>query len=193
MWGVNWRLQGKTKNLRKAGKAAFLLSGASLILTIGQLVLLIFMMEKFIPAFQSLGVSEVLTFLIPGITFSTSVITYLLGSFRGKNKTTTIQPQLLAKTTATSVMTVGLLAYVIWITSGGLCGESDYVFASSNYSNHTDDLCYKRQDKSECPDSPAALRAFRPAEYDQLQLCYYPAKDDYGYILKPRLLKTDIF
>jgi hypothetical protein len=88
----------------------------------------------------------------------------------------------------------GLIALTFWFDSGShFCAEQQRLYVSSGYSAHSNQLCYHRTDKSECPQTEGELRAFKPEVYDQLLACYQPTTTENGFFLISKLWDYDIF
>jgi hypothetical protein len=87
-----------------------------------------------------------------------------------------------------------LFACFLWfITGNSICSASHNLYVSSGYAAHTAELCFKREDTSECPQTEDELRAFRPKDYDELLVCYDPIKTDWGVFLESKIQPRDLF
>lgn len=76
----------------------------------------------------------------------------------------------------------------LWFIGGNsICSPSQKLYISSGYAAHTADLCFKREDKSECPQTEDELRAFRPKDYNELLVCYEPIETEWGVYLESKV------
>ncbi|HEX7017733.1 MAG TPA: hypothetical protein VF209_02395 [Patescibacteria group bacterium] len=194
MWPILWYLRKKFKRiltLRNALSFSILLSAVEMLLMISQFFLFIFVMDRFYLSVSNVSSITVFVIFLTLIFLTSTPFIYFLFNFLLNHKKITFEPWLLLISALSTGLTLGLILFVVWITApSGLCSKYDDLVVSSGYSAHSRELCYQRKNTSECPKTPEELRAFRPKDYDELQICYYPVKEINGYTLRPRLMRA---
>ncbi|HYD35064.1 MAG TPA: hypothetical protein VD999_03265 [Vitreimonas sp.] len=184
----------KTATIWQSLGSALLMSATSVTLITAQFFLFIHLMDQFYPMAREWDGKTILRFFFITETLTTTLLMYFPANFFHTRQIWKFNPLLLFISFLSAGLSIGSIFFVLWATApSGLCSKSDDLYVSSGYRAHTNDLCWQRPDKSECPQTPEDLRAFRPQDYDQLQICYSPIKATHGYMLERRLLETDPF